>query len=257
MSENILAEEGIEMKRTGFVFVIMLAGLISGCNNNTISEQTQAQNTAAVETQTAALTEATAQSEGTMFSDLDIEVSEGTIRVRSGEEFSLTRRDGKAMDYELSDGVLHVRAGRSDEILLVLPETDSYETMELLVKNGHAYVEDSVTVDSLVLQVTQGEASLDGISVLTDCSLRVDSGSASLYGDMGVSVTADCRQGHLALSMPVKETDYNYEIELSGGSVSLGSHHYDGKSASRTVDNGGARSMKLSCTHGNLSVQFH
>lgn len=141
-------------------------------------------------------------------------------------------------------------------MVLVLPETDSYETLDLNVKNGHAYMEGTVTVDSLKLRVSQGEAGLEGLTVLEDSDIQVDGGSLSLCGDPGKSVTADCKQGHLGMSVPFEEEDCNYEVKVSGGKIHLGSHNYEGKSASHTLDNNSDRLMKLSCSHGEPSVEF-
>lgn len=230
----------------------------SEVQKETAEEQTETAENEAVEAKNeAAETQAASLEErGTAFKSLKIEVSEGTINISTGTDFSLSRRSGKDVDYEISGEVLYVRAKRSDEVMLVLPEQDSYEALELVVKNGHAYVEGAVTAESLSLEAEHGEVSLDGIVILKDSSFLVNGGSASFHGDPGAAVSADCRQGHLELAVPFAESECSCEISVSGGNVSLGGHEYHGKSGTYTIENEGGRFFQLNCTHGDLSVGF-
>lgn len=277
-------------KRILFLIAAALLLLMSGCRTISISVQLQPQNDSDVETdaaaqtqtadsaqaalpadaadlteaaQDAALPDSAAQTQEASdaeqeeaFTNLHLELSEGTINLRSGTSFSLTRRNGPEADYEITDDTLYVKINRQDEVTLVLPDSVGYGSFTLTIQNGHAYAEGPLTFDDLSLQVTQGEASLEDISVLNTSNIQINGGSASIYGDPGASVTADCRQGHLNLSVPFQESDYDYEITVSGGNIHLGSHNYNGRSASKTISNNGERSMDLSCTHGDLSVEF-
>lgn len=253
------------------ILTAALAMFLFGCQNSSALSESQSDSVVQTEMETEAvemeaetdITESEVSevqtgviSEMEVFTNLEIEVSEGTIYIRSGESFSLTSQNGNSMDYEISGSTLYIQTGHKKEAVLVLPENVSYDTLKLTVKNGHAYMEDSVTFGSLILQVSQGEASLENISVLEESAIQVDEGSVSVHGNPGMTVTADCRQGNLNLAVPFEDADCNYEITLSGGNIQLGSRNYNGKSASHTIDNNGERTMELSCTHGNLSVEF-
>lgn len=190
------------------------------------------------------------------FAGMEIEVSEGNLYIRSGESFSLTRHNGKTVDYEIREGTLYFETDRPEDVVLVLPEGESYETLELIVKHGHVYMENTFTVQQLNLEVKQGEASLSDILVSDDSYINVSGGSASIYGDLGSSVTAVCNQGNINMGMTFEETDCNYEVEISGGNIHLGKKDYHGKSYSDSIDNGAERSMSLRCSHGDISVTF-
>lgn len=96
------------MKKSSMIIMAALVGILSGCGNSAVSEQPQAQEETVAETESADETEpddsaetdteakfddfaeAGAQEErAEAFVNLKIEVSEGTIRIRSGEAFSL------------------------------------------------------------------------------------------------------------------------------------------------------------------------
>lgn len=258
--------------------VVMAAAslfLLSGCNGNgTVSEasRTESGEIGSGEigsedgaTEKSGGTEATdseqeAGSEGTQskqeFTDLDIDISEGDLYIRTGDAFSLTRNGGKDVDYTISDGTLYFQKGHTEDVLLTLPENADYGNLKLTVENGHAYVEGSLIITNLDLEIGRGEASLEQITVLNDSRIEIGDGTVSMHGDPGVSVAASCRQGHLNLFVPFEEMDCNYKVEVSGGNIRVGSHSYHGKNDSHTVDNGGTHSMELSCTHGDMSVEF-
>lgn len=190
------------------------------------------------------------------FSRLAAAISEGTLSIRSGASFSVTDRSGETVDYEISDGTLYLDLDHAEDIVLVLPEDESWETVSLTVNGGHIYAEDLLTVDSLKLDIHQGEADLERIQVRDGSSVEVENGSAAICGDPGLALTAACRQGRLSLAVPFAEVDCSYELEISGGNIHLGSRGYHGAFASRTIDNEGDRSMELTCSHGDISVEF-
>lgn len=190
------------------------------------------------------------------FTSMEIEVEEGTLYIRSGDAFSLTYHNGNAADYDISNNTLYYKNRHTGDTVLVLPENESYETLHLIVDDGHAYVENSVTVRNLKLEVEQGEAKLEKVFVSDNSFIKVEQGSAFVSGDLGDSVNASCKEGHLSLEVPFKQTECSYEIDLTEGDIRMGNEHYQGRSESRTVDNGGERFMKLTCSRGDISVEF-
>lgn len=187
---------------------------------------------------------------------LELEVTEGTLYIRAGDSVSLTRHGGEPLDYEIEDGVLSFSDSRGGDIVLTLPENSSYDSLRLTVKNGHVYAEDALTLRSLELTMDRGEAKLEQAAVSESSTIDVDQGSAFLSGDLGQSISASCREGHLSLEVSFERSGCNYEIDLSQGNIRLGSDHYSGRSYSKTLDNGAERTMRLSCARGDVSVEF-
>lgn len=190
------------------------------------------------------------------FTTLELEVTEGTLYIRTGDSFSLTRHNGKPVDYEIEDGVLSFADSRGGDIVLTLPEDESYDAVRLTVRNGHVYGENPLALQDLELSIDRGEAKLEEVSAAGRCVVQVEQGSAFLSGDLGQSVTAGCREGHLSLEVPFARDSYNYELDLSEGDIRLGDSRYSGKSHSETLDNGAERTMALNCVRGDLSVEF-
>lgn len=245
-----------------FITSILLAALLAGCGGNTAdsAESTPTSDTvseplADPDTASKPLTVSDNQSEA-KFDSLKLEISEGTLYIRYGSSFSLTRQDGTDEDYEIDSDVLYYKSSHSGKTILTLPETDSYETLQLIVGSGHVYVDDSITFQTLELEVEQGEVSMDAVTVTEDCSINVKQGSAFLSGDPGRNIKAICQEGHISLILPFDESSYNCEIESSdSGNIHFGKENYRGESASKKINNNADRSITLSCSRGDISVE--
>lgn len=253
-------------KRYLIVFAAVLLLVFSGCGQNQrspeISEGGMPQEDNSISSQqeeeTTSLNDSSALDnyEGQDFTNLELEIAEGTLYVRSGDSFSLTLRGKDVTDYEISDSTLYFKNSHAGDVVLVLPKEESYETFRLTVTGGHVYTEDSLEVQALELEMRQGEAKLETISVASNSNISVEQGSAFLSGNLGPSINASCREGHLSLEVSSQQTDFNYEISLSEGELRLGKENYHGKSDNRTIDNGAESSMQLSCSRGDISVEF-
>lgn len=243
------------------ILIIMVTALMSGCNQaptavestppETVIPETKAPETNAQE----APSTQTGQEEQA-FTNLELEIGEGSLYIRSGDTFSLTYHDGKIMDYKIDNDTLYIRNTRAGDMVLTLPGNNSYETLLLTVKNGHVYGETPLTVQSFNLKLKQGEVTMEEVSVSIDSYIDVQQGSAFLSGNLGQSVTASCQGGHLNLELPFAEKDYNYEIDLHNGELRLGEDQYHGRSVSQTLDNHSERIIKLTGLQGDISVEF-
>ena len=114
----------------------------------------------------------------------------------------------------------------------------------------------ALSLQTLELNVSRGEVDLSGIAVTDSSVIEVSQGSAFLSGDLGNSVAAHSKEGHLSMELPAAQGDYNFEIDLLTGNIHLGTEDYHGLSVSKSIDNGAERSMKLNCSRGDLSVEF-
>lgn len=200
--------------------------------------------------------ETTAPSEQ-MFDNLILNIDRGTMYIRSGDSFSFTRHDGKEVDYEIKDNTLYINQYQDGEAVLTLPTDASYNTLQLTVGEGHVYAENTLSLQTLELNLTRGEANLSSVSVAESSTLDISQGSAFVHGDLGTSIIANSREGHLSIEVPNAQNDYNFDIQLTTGNIHLGNENYNGRSFSKNIDNGAERSMMLDCSRGDLSVEFN
>lgn len=196
------------------------------------------------------------QAEEPDFTSVEIEVTQGTLQICTGASFSLTRQGEPVTDYEIDNGTLYFKSGRTGDTVLTLEEGGSYEGLHLMVGDGHVNAQDLLEIQTLQLEVTRGEVKLESVCVEADSTIRIEQGSAFVSGDLGDNITASCREGNLNLEVPFAQDDANYELDLSEGELRLGRDSYHGRSGSKTIDNGAGRTMNLTCSRGNLSVEF-
>lgn len=193
---------------------------------------------------------------GQKFTSLNLEISKGTIFIRSGNSFSLTRSDGSMVDYDINNNTLYFQNSRVNEIVLTLPENETYNSLIIAVSDGHVYGESSLTVQSFNLQVEQGEAAFKQIIVSSNSIIDVRDASAYLYGDFGHMAITSCQNGHLNMQVPFEKTDCNYNINISGGSVQLENDSYHGKEYATSIDNDSDCTFMLTCINGDTSIDF-
>ncbi len=189
------------------------------------------------------------------FTGIDVELTTGTLTIRFGSAFSLTYEDGRAAAYSVTDGTLYIADPAAGELVLTLPEGACYDAAAFRIGQGHLYVEGSLQTSRLTLELGQGEAKLEAVSVLEGCEINVTRGSAYLSGTLGGEVDAQCTEGHLQLQVSGQQTDYNYALEVSSGNIAIGSSNYSGL-VSKSVDSGAGSTMRLSCQYGDIAVQF-
>ena len=251
------------MKKTILMLMLLLSMTLAGCGNGqdaTVASSAQDnQDSSDVQTETVQAEPAAAERESNLdFTNLKIEVTEGTLYIRSGDEFTITSHKGEALqDYEIQNGTLQFRSSHTGDTVLTLPENGQYDLLQLTLGAGHIYLEGNLEFQDLKLEVAQGEATLDDISIIKDSAITVKQGSAFLTGSLGETITADCKEGHLGLALQASQTDYNYELTLSnGGNIRFGSENYHNRSLSKTIDNHASQSCKLTCSRGDLSVEI-
>lgn len=190
------------------------------------------------------------------FTNLNIEISRGTLYIRSGNSFSVTGRSGKEPDYEISDDTLYFNNNGCKETEIILPADKSYGSLKLNISDGHIYAESALTAEELNLSVNKGDARLDNIALSNDSCVNADEGSASIYGSFEQTLSASCKNGHINLQVPFDRTECSYDISLSEGNIRLDSDNYHGRSLVENVDNNTERLLKLNSVRGDISVEF-
>lgn len=191
------------------------------------------------------------------FQNLNLNIKKGTLRIRTGEAFSCTYHGAHHSDYQISDKTLSIDQNIEGEIILTLPNNTEYNALTLTVGNGHVYLENDLSLQSLNLNVSQGEVNLSYLSVTDNTTIDVERGSAYFSGDLGKTVNVQDNEGKLSMVLSVPQNIYNYQIEGSNGSLLLGDQSYKNRSFLDNIDNNASQTMTLKCTKGNISVKFN
>lgn len=86
--------------------------------------------------------------------------------------------------------------------------------------------------------------------------LSVGLGSCTYQGEIQGELEAECNMGNMEFLLKGKETDFNYEIECSGGSIEMDSFETSAFAMERKIDNKAANTFELNCSMGKITVHF-
>ena len=189
------------------------------------------------------------------FINIEMELTTGTIKIYSGDAFSLTYDGGKTAEYSITDSTLYIPVQNAGELILTLPDEYTFDTVIVSVDQGHLYMEGSFYIKNLDLDLGEGEATLEKVFVSESSVINVKRGSAFLYGTLAKTVEAQCKEGKIQIHGAGQQTDYNYNLELSDADVQIEDKNYHG-TLQKTIDNGAENMINLSCTKGEISIEF-
>lgn len=86
--------------------------------------------------------------------------------------------------------------------------------------------------------------------------LEVDLGNCSYEGIIEQELDAECNMGSMDFLLKGKEKDYNYEIECSAGNVEINGWEFTALGTEKYVNNGAAATFELTCSMGNITLDF-
>lgn len=241
-----------------FVMTLMFLLVLSGCiqvmpsSDSVTDMQNQDETQQSVDID---VTEVGQNESSDSFKNLDLNIEKGTLCIYMGDTFSYTYHGGQNDDYEIENNTFSIHQSLEGEAVLTLPET-SYETLTLNVGNGHVYVYSDLSLQNFVLDVIHGEVNITNITVVQGSTINIKRGSAYVTGGLGQFVDAQSNEGHLSLVVLAAQSDYNYTVSLSNGSLHLGTKNYKGRSSSDNINNGASQTMTLNCSKGDMSIEF-
>ncbi len=108
----------------------------------------------------------------------------------------------------------------------------------------------------LSVDIGAGQAALRESTVSGDADISVGAGKVDFSGTIAGDLDADCSMGAVNFELTGSESDHNYEVDCSMGSVTVGGESIDGMGASRSIDNGAKSDFELDCSMGEISVTF-
>lgn len=159
------------------------------------------------------------------------------------------------------------------EVEVKVPTGSSFEKIEL--ETGASIVKISgIKVNKLEAVVGAGELYLNGIEMTKldaeigagrmdasavsaqDAEINVGMGECIYDGAITGNLDAECGMGNMDFTLEGKETDHNYEIECSAGSVDIGSFYTEAFAAEKRINNNAASKFDIECSMGNVSISF-
>lgn len=200
------------------------------------------------------------------------------------DSFYLYTEDADRFQCYVDNGILYLKAvnanigvsiGGSNEkrIILAIPKEQFFEKVELELGAGQASL-DNLRADEVSLEVGAGQIIGRNIKV-GELEVSVGAGQIDLLGmnvdvldaEIGMgelvgsgsiqkSANLECSMGNLELTLSGSEHDFNYQLEVAAGNLTLGRSSYGGLAQERNIQNGADKNIEIECSMGNVSVMF-
>lgn len=121
---------------------------------------------------------------------------------------------------------------------------------------GAGYLEwKALNADSLLVDIDAGKVVVkDG--KLGDLEVDCAAGDCQVQGELQGNVKVECAAGNVSLSPVGKETEFNYDLKCTVGSIQVGDVEVSEMNETKKMDNGAYKTMELSVSAGNIEVEF-
>lgn len=177
-------------------------------------------------------------------------VQNGTLVVRSKDD-STNRRDIRIYlpkDYQLENVKIRLGAGMADIDELTC------DTLDIDVGAGKLDANE-LTANETKIELGAGSADMDGV-VFGNSEFEIGLGTLDLDGIIEGDISVKCDMGKVEMDLEGEEEDYNYDVDCSAGTVSVGDYNFSGLDSGRTMDNGGSYDIDINCSMGAVAIDF-
>ena len=102
-----------------------------------------------------------------------------------------------------------------------------------------------------------GAGSMDAEEVfVNNATLTVSMGECVFAGNISGNLSAECDMGNMELDLDGKQSDHNYKIECAAGNISMDGFEATAISAEKNIDNGADSTYSITCSMGNIDIEF-
>ena len=189
----------------------------------------------------------------------------------------------KKAQYYVEEGTLYIKAldNRSKShyndlatrIYLYLPANISFSDVDVDLGAGEADLSGFIT-EEFNCDVGAGSLSVTGVGAeeanfnlgmgelyfyemnVNNMYFEVGMGSMDYDGAITGDVTGDCGMGTVYMYLDGKESDHNYQLGTSMGSMSIGDNEFAGMASERTMNYGADSDFDLTCSMGSMEIYF-
>lgn len=160
-----------------------------------------------------------------------------------------------AMD---DDGLEIVSNHREDgrTITVSYPEDMQFESVDISMGAGEVSVNSPLKANEMELMVGAGAFHSAELLTAGEADLSVGAGEMTIDRLYAQEISGSCGLGQMTLGLSGTEKDYDYELEIGVGSISIGEQDYTSVAGEHVFGNQAGRSVELDCGMGTISVEF-
>ena len=175
-------------------------------------------------------------------------VSDGTLYLRliSSTDVGLSADDS---EFNLN---LQVASCKLD---LYVPENFYFSQAELSLAAGTISGSTPFKTDDLEIELAAGEIGLSNLEI-GFLNAKSGAGTLQIKGSILEGAEVKCGMGEVDMELSGRETDFNYDIEVAAGDVTIGKKSFGGLARERNINNNAPRDITVECSMGSVDISF-
>ncbi|MCL2050891.1 MAG: DUF4097 family beta strand repeat-containing protein [Lachnospiraceae bacterium] len=198
--------------------------------------------------------------------NITVGVGEFKIMPWSNSDFKIEIDGIGACEYYVNGSTLYVegfnlvtrrssRISIDNKLVLYVPDNIDYDSIKLKVGVGALEIS-GLNVNNL--ETESGVGSLAMIDMVAGrLNIANSIGETVFSGEVGTDIMADCNIGNISLRIRGAYEDFNYLINCSLGSITVGRYSYTSLANESRIENNASKTMNLNCSLGNIDVSFY
>ena len=138
---------------------------------------------------------------------------------------------------------------------LLLPADFAFETVKLSLGAGTVDAATPFRAENLEIELAAGEVTVPNLEV-NKLNAEVGAGALTLSGIISKEANLECGMGDLTLKLTGAKENFNYEVEVAAGDVTIGNESFGGIAGEREIDNNASADINVECAMGSVEITF-
>ena len=199
---------------------------------------------------------------------LQIDMDYGSLTVKasdSGETWLDAGNDADYFEWNFDGSTLTVQICERDfewmnidtpKATLYIPSDSNFEYVNIDVDAGSCTIETPIQCGAMDVDVDAGAADLKNVNTGW-LSLDCDAGKITFKGKAADGGEVDVDAGAIEMTLTGAEvTDYNYDINVNAGSLSINDKKFSGLEHEQFINNNAPADWSLGCDAGKINMQI-
>ncbi|MDR0949069.1 MAG: DUF4097 domain-containing protein [Lachnospiraceae bacterium] len=217
--------------------------------------------------------------------NLAIDVGGANLRIKDSQDGSFWLKTDDVDEYQVyeEDGTFYLKSittnvfnviDRGGYIDLYIPLEYEYEEIDLSIGAVNAQVE-SLRAENITLNVGAGNMELNLLSGekieikvgagnmsvadidVKELNAKVDAGNLDIVAaKINEEATLQCNVGNLDLQLQSEVNDYNFDLDIAMGKITIDGKEYNAIARSQEIDHDSHKDIKLKVNVGSIHVTF-
>lgn len=186
--------------------------------------------------------------------------SGGTLRIRTENKSSVQILGFNTGSVSAGSAVIYLPEQAYEEITLDMGAGtctgELPECSKLSIRLGAGECEfDYIKAGEVELDVGAGECKI-GLLVADEINADIAMGELDAKAQIGKELDAKVGMGEINMSIVGDEADFDYDVEVGAGEVSIGSRSYSGVGSGGSQENETGREIDIECGMGEARIDF-